>query len=111
MFSGVPVRVRKAYRKSFSYPIGYYLRASILYQPLSGTFSMPVTSPVADFVRTKRKLLGLSQPELARNAGVGWRFVRELEAGKATLRVDKVNQVLALFGHELAPTPAPRPEE
>ena len=72
---------------------------------------MLILSPVAEFVRAKRKQLGLSQPELARNAGVGWRFVRELEAGKATLRLDKVNQVLALFGHELAPVAAPRPAE
>jgi y4mF family transcriptional regulator len=72
---------------------------------------MTVSSPLAEFVRAKRRQLGLSQPELARNAGVGWRFVRELEGGKATLRLDKVNQVLALFGHEVGPVPAPRPTE
>lgn len=50
-------------------------------------------------------MLGISQPELAQKSGVGLRFVRELEQGKPTLRMDKVNQVLALFGHELGPVP------
>lgn len=49
-----------------------------------------------------RKDAGLTQVELARRAGVGLRFVRELEQGKPTVRLDKVNQVLALFGCELA---------
>ncbi len=48
-----------------------------------------------------RKAAGLTQVELASRAGVGLRFVRELERGKATVRLDKVNQVLALFGCEL----------
>jgi len=53
---------------------------------------------IPEFVRTKRKSLKLTQPELAEKAGVGLRFVRELEQGKETVRLDKVNQVLALFG-------------
>ncbi len=65
-------------------------------------------SPVSAFVRQRRKQLQLSQPDLAVKAGVGLRFVRELEQGKATLRLDKVNQVLRLFGHELAPAPLDR---
>ena len=59
---------------------------------------------IADFVRQKRKKIGLTQVELAQKAGVGLRFMRELERGKKTLRVDKVNQVLELFGCELAPS-------
>lgn len=55
------------------------------------------------FLKSKRKQLNLSQPELAEKAGVGLRFVRELEQGKTTLRLDKVNQVLQLFGYELGP--------
>jgi y4mF family transcriptional regulator len=47
----------------------------------------------------------LTQPELAEKAGVGLRFVRELEQGKQTLRLDKVNQVLKLFGHEVGAVP------
>lgn len=53
------------------------------------------------FVKQKRKELKLTQVELALNAGVGLRFVRDLEQGKKTLRLDKVNDVLALFGKEV----------
>ena len=52
-----------------------------------------------------RKRFGLTQVDLAAKAGVGLRFVRELEQGKQTLRIDKVNQVLALFGHEVGAVP------
>ena len=48
-----------------------------------------------------RKAAGLTQIELARRANVGLRFVRELEQGKATVRLDKVSQVLSLLGYEL----------
>ena len=59
---------------------------------------------LATFVKEKRKLVNLTQPELAAKAGVGLRFVRELEQGKQSLRIDKVNQVLSLFGAELSVT-------
>jgi y4mF family transcriptional regulator len=55
------------------------------------------------FVKQRRKQIGLTQQDLAERAGVGLRFIRDLEQGKETLRMDKVNEVLALFGHELAP--------
>ena len=58
-----------------------------------------------EFVKERRKALGLTQRDLANRAGVGLRFVRELEQGKESLRLDKVNQVLALFGHRMAPQP------
>jgi y4mF family transcriptional regulator len=57
-----------------------------------------MSNSIALFVKQKRKQLKITQPELAEKAGVGLRFVRELEQGKETLRLDKVNQVLALFG-------------
>jgi y4mF family transcriptional regulator len=60
------------------------------------------------FVKTKRKDLGLTQQELAYKAGVGLRFLRELERGKATLQMNKVNQVLMLFGAELGVIPLDR---
>ena len=60
-------------------------------------------SNLSDFVKEKRKKLGLTQPQLAERAGVGLRFIRELEQGKKTLQMDKVNMVLFLFGHELGP--------
>lgn len=59
--------------------------------------------PLIDFVKKRRRKLGLTQRELADRAGVGLRFIRELEQGKASLRLDKANQVLALFGHRMAP--------
>lgn len=63
---------------------------------------------LASLVASKRKALKLTQPQLADKAGVGLRFLRELEAGKATLRMDKVNDVLHLFGQELGPVPMAR---
>ena len=53
---------------------------------------------LSEFVKEKRSLAKLTQPEMSEKAGVGLRFVRELEQGKETLRLDKVNQVLKLFG-------------
>ncbi|AEI52043.1 helix-turn-helix transcriptional regulator [Runella slithyformis] len=60
-------------------------------------------SPISQFVQDKRKSLKLTQVDLAEKSGVGLRFVRELEQGKETLRLDKVNQVLDLFGCEVGP--------
>lgn len=62
------------------------------------------------FVKSKRKKLGLTQEDLSFKAGVGLRFVRDLEQGKQSLQMDKVNQVLSLFGHELGPIPTERNE-
>ncbi|MBK9249050.1 MAG: helix-turn-helix transcriptional regulator [Ignavibacteria bacterium] len=59
------------------------------------------TTHIATFLKEKRRQLGMTQPELAEKAGVGLRFIREAEQGKATLRLDKVNQVLRLFGCEV----------
>ena len=58
---------------------------------------------LAKFIKAKRKEFGLTQVDLSQKSGVGLRFVREMEQGKETLRLDKVNQVLALFGAEMAP--------
>ena len=55
-------------------------------------------------VKNMRKKLGLTQKEAAERAGVGLRFIRELECGKNTLRMDKVNDLLFLFGMKLGPT-------
>jgi len=56
---------------------------------------------LSEFLKSKRKTFKLTQVELSVKAGVGLRVLREMEQGKATLRMDKVNQVLALFGAEL----------
>lgn len=60
---------------------------------------------LAKFVKAKRKSVKLTQPELAEKAGVGLRFIRELEQGKESLRLDKVNQVLQLFGYQVGAVP------
>lgn len=53
---------------------------------------------IAEFVKERRKKLGMTQVVLADRAGVGLRFLRDLEQGKMSLRLDKVNQVLQMFG-------------
>ncbi len=58
---------------------------------------------LGEFVKQKRSFVKLTQPELAEKAGVGLRFIRDLEQGKETLRLDKVNQVLQLFGYQVGP--------
>lgn len=60
-------------------------------------------------VKELRKQYGLTQEDAARKAGVGLLFVRQLEQGKRTLRMDKVNQLLDLFGYELVPQPKEKP--
>lgn len=62
------------------------------------------------FVKEQRKLYHLTQMDLSERSGVGLRFVRDLEQGKPTLRIDKVNQVLNMFGAELAPVKMERTE-
>jgi y4mF family transcriptional regulator len=56
------------------------------------------------FVKEQRKKINITQKQLSVKAGVGLRFIRDLEQGKKTLRLDKVNQVLELFDHEAGPT-------
>ncbi len=58
---------------------------------------------IANFVKENRKRAGLTQEEFAMRAGLGLRFVRELEQGKETVRMDKVNVALAMFGMEAVP--------
>ena len=57
-----------------------------------------IVTPLSAQIRDLRKKAGLTQMEMAKRTGVGLRFVRDVEQGKPTVRVDKVNQVLALFG-------------
>lgn len=71
----------------FLYPIGFIL----------------MNDPLIKFVKQTRRALKMTQHDLADRAGVGLRFIRDLEQGKPSLRLDKVNQVLSLFGHQMAP--------
>ena len=58
---------------------------------------------IAEFIKINRRAAGLTQQEFAMRSGLGLRFVRELEQGKETVRMDKVNIALAMFGMEAVP--------
>ncbi len=60
-------------------------------------------STIGDFVKQNRRAAGLTQEEFAIRSGLGLRFVRELEQGKETVRLDKVNVALSMFGMEAVP--------
>ena len=64
---------------------------------------MIVMNKIGDYIKEERKRAGLTQEEFAMRSGLGLRFVRELEQGKETVRLDKVNQALAMFGKEAVP--------
>lgn len=61
------------------------------------------TNPISAKLKELRKENGMTQVDLAMKSGVGLNFVRELEQGKTTVRMDKVTQVFALFDYELVP--------
>jgi y4mF family transcriptional regulator len=63
---------------------------------------------ISNFIRAERKAVGLTQKELALKAGVGLRFIREVEQGKTSLRTDTLNKLLKLFGKILGPVDLPR---
>ena len=83
----IPVVVQCGEYLLYLYPIGYK------------SYYMTIS----EHIKAKRKEFGLTQVELSERAGVGLRFVRELERGKSTVQLDKVNMVLKLFGEELQP--------
>ena len=58
---------------------------------------------IAEFIKKNRKAAGLTQEQFAMRAGLGLRFLRELEQGKETVRMDKVNIALGMFGMEAVP--------
>jgi len=62
-----------------------------------------IMNTIAEFIKQKRKEAGLTQEEFAIRSGLGLRFVRELEQGKETVRMDKVNQALSMFGMKAVP--------
>ncbi len=66
---------------------------------------------IATYIKNERKKAGLTQEEFAIRAGLGLRFVRDLEQGKETVRMDKVNQALAMFGMEAVPGKKGQEEE
>lgn len=72
---------------------------------------MQEKSALMEYVKAKRKLSKLTQVELSEKADVGLRFVRDLEQGKKSLRMDTVNKVLRLFGATLGPVETSRDNE
>ena len=58
---------------------------------------------LAKFVKERRIRTGLKQEELAQKSGIALTVIRKIEQGKTNLNLDKVNQVLAMFGHVLGP--------
>ena len=66
---------------------------------------------LSKYVKAMRKQYNLTQVEISEKSGVGLRLVCELEQGKRTLRLDKVNQILNLFGSEVGVVPMTRNDE
>ena len=64
---------------------------------------MCMDNRIGKYIKQERKRVGLTQVEFAMRSGLGLRFVRDLEQGKETVRLDKVNQALAMFGMEATP--------
>ena len=65
-----------------------------------------IMTTLANFVKTKRNEVKLTQEEFAERAGVALTVIRKIEQGKENLNMEKVNQVLKMFGHTLAPVNA-----
>ena len=66
---------------------------------------------IAEYIKSNRRAAGLTQEEFAARSGLGLRFVRELEQGKETVRMDKVNVALGMFGMEAVPGKIERKDE
>ena len=58
---------------------------------------------LSDFVKERRKEVNLTQQEFAERSGVALTVIRKIEQGKTNMNLDKVNLILSMFGHELAP--------
>ena len=97
----IPFRVQYKLFFLYLHPKGYNYFKRL---PLKKFTAMDMS--LSSYVKERRKQLNLTQTDLAEKSGVGLRFVRELEQGKQTWRMDKINQVLALFGHEVGAVPA-----
>ena len=111
----IPYRVLYRHLLLELYPIGYYVGFFCQNYTLSGVIQAAFVdiipdgvyyaamNTISEFVKRERKKAGLTQEEFALRSGLGLRFVRELEQGKETVRLDKVNQALGMFGMEAVP--------
>ncbi|WP_320127609.1 helix-turn-helix transcriptional regulator [uncultured Sphaerochaeta sp.] len=70
-----------------------------------------VLNPIGNYIKEERKKAGLTQQDFALRSGLGLRFIRDLEQGKETVRMDKVNQALSMFGSMAVPGKMPRDGE
>ncbi|AEV28809.1 transcriptional regulator, y4mF family [Sphaerochaeta pleomorpha str. Grapes] len=68
-------------------------------------------NPIGTYIKEERKKAGLTQQEFALRSGLGLRFIRDLEQGKETVRLDKVNQALSMFGSRAVPGRMPKEGE
>ncbi len=84
------------------------LRLAFTPERVYHSFHMVDTNPLGRFVKEHRRAAGLTQEEFALRSGLGLRFIRDLEQGKETVRLDKVNQALAMFGYHAVPGRMPR---
>ena len=64
---------------------------------------MHIMKQLSEFVKERRREVNLTQEEFAEKTGVALTVIRKIEQGKTNLNLDKVNLVLRMFGHELAP--------
>ena len=96
-------RKYKKTSKSSVFCSGFFICHQLRYKS-----KMVARTIIAQYVKEMRKKYKLTQVDLSEKAGVGLRFVRELEQGKTTLRLDKVNKVFELFGSECGPVPMKR---
>ena len=81
------------------YLIGYIIYVSIQMERVYYN----IMNKIAEFIKENRRAAGLTQEEFAIRSGLGLRFIRELEQGKETVRMDKVNAALAMFNSEAVP--------
>lgn len=72
---------------------------------------MKKLNPIARYVKENRRKLGMTQEEFSIRSGLGLNFVRDLEQGKETVRMDKVNQALAMFSKQAVPGEMDRGDE
>lgn len=91
---------------------GIILHKILTIAPIGCNINMVINmNVIGKFIKENRKAAGLTQEEFALRSGLGLRFVRELEQGKPTVRMDKVNQALAMFGMEAVPGRKERNDE
>ncbi len=98
----IPERVYNLLKNIKLYPFGIFFCLKTLKLYPNGSIMIDMNK-IGNYIKEERKKAGLTQEEFAMRSGLGLRFVRELEQGKETVRMDKVNQALAMFGKEAVP--------